>query len=146
MDLHSVSTTPFDMYDIIKDGRAYFIASGVILILYFLLICGVLGLLLSLFDCHDHPPTSAQFLPLAFPQLSGAVDQSTDDSAACLWVSSFALIIRVYFSLPMFSAIVLVRLLAPKGAVPNISKVFILTVRNGTPTLQFKVNNKTGRV
>ena len=106
------------------------------MLLYFLITTWFFGTLLKFPDCWDPPATSGQFLPLAFLQLTGIVDQSSADTTTCLWISSFGILIGVYFSLPMFGAIVLVRLMAPKGAPPNISKHFIVTMREGVPCLQ----------
>ena len=67
-------------------------------------------------------------------------------TVACSWSNAAATFFGLYISLPLFGAVLLVRLLAPLGSPPQLSKNMLLNVQNGKPVLSFRLNNPTGRV
>ena len=64
-----------------------------------------------------------------------------------MWLNAFAVMFGLYLTLPIFTAVVLIRALAPNpDAGPCISKHCLLIKRDGHPVLQFRALSGTGRV
>ena len=63
-----------------------------------------------------------------------------------MWSNAAAAFFGLYISLPLFGAVLLVRLLAPLGAPPQLSNNMLLNVAHGKPVLSIQLNNPTGRV
>lgn len=132
----------FDIYLATKNGHG--IAIALLICVYFLSITLFFGYLAKAGDCIA--TNNADFLPKSFMMISGLGKglDTDEDSVYCFWVESFALLIGVYFSLPAFGAIVLVRLLDNDQHVILLSDNIILTKRAGVPVMMLRMMNSTG--
>jgi hypothetical protein len=136
-------TVQFDWYDICKESRTWFIY--LLLSIYFLSSCIFFGIIGEY--CFDMPSSATEFIPRAFFLLTGLIQyDKIPITSFCTWANFSASFFGMYISLPLFGAVLLVRLLAPMGSPPNVSKHFTLSLVNGTPILSFRVNNPNGRV
>jgi len=132
---------PFDWYDICKESKLWF--CGLILLLYFLVLCIIFGAIGE--ACFVEEALPGEFLSRAFLLISGMA-QYDAHTAACSWSNVAATFFGLYISLPLFGAVLLVRLLAPLGCPPQLSKNMLYNVQNGKPLLSFRLSNSTGRV
>ncbi len=132
---------PFDWYDIVKESKLWF--CGVLLLLYFLVLCSIFGAIGEYCFVETAPPGT--FFSRAFLLLSG-MTQYDNEVAVCSWSNAAAAFFGLYISLPLFGAVLLVRLLAPLGAPPQLSNNMLLNITNGYPVLSIQLNNPTGRV
>jgi len=132
----------FDIYQATKNGHG--IAITLLICVYFLSITLFFGYLAKAGDCIA--TNNADFLPKSFMLISGLGKglDTDEDSVYCFWIESFALLIGVYFSLPAFGAIVLVRLLDNNQHVIILSDNMILTKRAGVPVMMLRMMNSTG--
>ena len=144
--LHS-SQLPFDAHQLFKEATITFLM--VLMLLYFV----ILSLLFAAWglacDCFLEDNIGfAAYIPHGFLLLSGVGDQilsEDNNSTACLWMNSFAILIGVYFSLPVFGAVVLVRLLENRADIIKTSDTVLLTKRSGQPVLHFRAVAANGR-
>ena len=88
---------------------------------------------------------NGEFLSRAFLLISGMAQYDVR-TTGCSWSNVGATFFGLYISLPLFGAVLLVRLLAPLGAPPQLSKNMLLNMSNGKPVLSMRLNNPTGRV
>ena len=134
-------TVQYDWYDICKESKTWFVC--LLLAIYFLVLVLFFGAIGE--ECFIDNATAGQFIPRAFSLISGFI-QYDEPSTFCAWMNVGASFFGVYISLPLLGAVLLVRLLAPMGSPPNLSKHMILRIKNGMPELSFRVNNSNGRV
>ena len=140
--LHSEESL-FDWYELIKEASRWFVVSFLAFIS--VLLTAFVGLLAEWGSCHSASPSAVQFLPVNFFIVSG-IYEFHSDSGFCVWANTFAVVMGVYIFIPIFGAVVLVRLLAPTTKGPLLSNQFILSKRNGLPILQCRAVSRTGRV
>lgn len=130
LNTHSV---PFDMYSLCKSGHIIFILS--LVSLYIFLISTFFALLSKWAGCITFE--GANWLAKGFLIVSG-MGNGLDQSTKCMYIDCFAVMIGVYVSLPIFGAVVLVRLLDWTSNHIKASKKVLLSMRDGKPIIMVR--------
>ena len=131
---------PFDAYRLMKGSSIHFIV--ILVALYFALLSMIFGAVGRSYDCDMGFDA---LIPEGFLLLSGARSFQSQ-SVACVWVESIAHLVGVYFSIPLFGAALLVRVLAPHEGHLQISNRMLLTKRKGVPVMMLRAMTTTGTV
>ena len=138
--LHA-TVPPFDVYGLIKASDFKFIC--IVTILYFVLISLFFSIFGLLADCYPVKVTPGNILPLGFRVISG-MGNIESFSTECLVIDSVAVLLGVYTSLPVFGAVVLVRLLDHSTKSISVGSNILLTMRDGKPTVMLRAMNEIG--
>jgi hypothetical protein len=135
----------FDFYLLIKDSRLSFIV-GLVLV-YFVLISLVFGSMMNSAGCLGEEIKSRNLFGAGFMIVSGMVDLDYSmNSTSCVYIDGLAVLVGLYVSLPVFSAVILIRLLSNKHKHLRMSKNLLLNKRDGVPCVQMRVINQSGNV
>lgn len=136
--------SPYDLQAFFQ--KASLTAIAVTFLIYFLFLSVLFAALAVGFGCIPETPSGNQFVPTGFFLISGLSSLGLSQAAECLWVESFAVLTGVYFSLPIFGAFVLIRLLDNSAVHIQMSDFVLLTKRDGKPTILFRVISSNGLV
>jgi hypothetical protein len=143
--LHS-NQLPFDAHQLFKEATLQFLLF--MTLLYFVVLSAGFAVWGWASSCFALDLDLGNALPHGFLLLSGVGDQildSDNNSTMCLWMNSIAILIGVFVSLPVFGAVVLVRLLDNRADVIKTSDTVLLTRRNGVPSLHMRAVSGNGR-
>ena len=132
--LHSTDF-PFSLEQFFQRASLVFVA--VCFTLYFTIISFLFAAISVANDCMD--VKGASFLPSGFMLISGISGLGLNQTATCLWIETFAVLVGVYASLPIFGAFLLIRALSNHGRTLNVANHVLLTRRAGKTTLIFRV-------
>jgi hypothetical protein len=140
--LHS-NTLPFDLYTLCKKGSRKFLIFSITL--YMFILSTFFSLISSWAGCMEI--AGKDFLPKGFMLISGLGEGlQGDQTSGCLYIESFAVLVGVYISLPIFGAVVLVRLLDYVSNSIKVSKYMLLTLRDGKPVIMIRCIAANGQV
>lgn len=140
--LHS-NTLPFDLYTLCKKGSRKFLIFSITL--YMFILSTFFALISSWGGCMEIE--GKDFLPKGFMLISGLGEGlQGDQMSGCLYIESFAVLVGVYISLPIFGAVVLVRLLDYVSNSIKVSKYMLLTLRDGKPVIMIRCIAANGQV
>ena len=135
----------FDFYLLAKDSSLSFIV--IIVLVYFLVISLVFGIVMNSLGCLGENIGSFNLFGAGFMIVSGMVDlEYSLNDTACVYIDAIAVLVGLYVSLPVFSAVIIVRLLANNHKHLRMSPQLLLTKRNGLPCAQLRIINQSGTV
>jgi hypothetical protein len=137
--LHS-SDFPFSLEQFFQRASLLFVA--VCFTLYFIFISIVFAALSVAGGCID--VTGASFMPSGFMLISGISGLGLNQTSTCLWIETFAVLVGVYASLPIFGAFLLIRALSNFGKTLEVANHVLLTRRAGKTTIIFRVIASNG--
>jgi hypothetical protein len=143
--LHS-NELPFDAHQLFKEATLHFLLF--LAFFFFFSLSAGFALWGWAFSCFALELDLGNAIPHGFLLLSGVGDQildSENNSTVCMWMNSIAILIGVYVGLPVFGAVLLVRLLDNRADVIKTSDTILLTKRNGVPSLHMRAVSGNGR-
>ncbi len=90
--------------------------------------------------------SSNTLLGVGFMVVSGMANLTYSLDSACVYIDGFAVMVGLYISLPVFSAVILVRLLSNNHKHLRMSPNLLLNKRHGTPCVQMRIINQSGSI